>query len=173
MSVIPILQYPNPRLWKKAKIVTEKEIKDSLFQKMIDDMLETLYATPNCAGLAATQLDIADPYQVTVIDVSDSKAKSYCLINPEIIYQEGSVTEWEACMSVFPETIHAQRARAKKIKARALDREGNLQEIEAEGLLAKCIQHEIDHLNGHLYIDQLSPLKRQMVLKRLKKLLDE
>lgn len=171
MSVLAILQYPDPRLAKKAKTVTN--VSDPSLQKTIDDMFETLYATENCAGLAATQLDIADPYRVTVIDVSMDKNQPYCLINPEIIESEGEAIEWEACMSVFPGEIHAQRKRAARVKAKALDRTGKEITLEAEGILAKCIQHEIDHLNGKLYIDGLSPLKRQMLDKRIKKLLRE
>lgn len=168
MALLSILQYPDPRLKKKAKTVVN--FKDPKLQKTIDDMFQTMYETVNCAGLASTQLDIADPYRVTVIDVSMEKNEPYCLINPEIISSEGEVTEWEACMSVSPSEIHAQRTRAAKIKARAFDREGNKMEITAEGILAKCIQHEVDHLNGKLYIDGLSPLKRQLIDKRIKKL---
>lgn len=169
MTKIAILEYPNPRLHKKAKTVTNFD--DPALQKTIDDMFETLYDTDNCAGLAATQLDIADPYRITVIDVSMEKNQPYCLINPEIMSLEGEKTEWEACMSVYPGEIHAQRTRAAKIKAKAWDRHGQIMEIEAEGILAKCIQHEIDHLNGKLYIDGLSPLKKQIVEKRINKLL--
>lgn len=168
MAMIEILQYPDKRLSKIAKTVTN--VNDPELQKTISDMFETLYNTPNCAGLAATQLDIADPYRVTVIDVTDSKSKPLCLINPEIIAHEGEVTQWEACMSVFPESVHAQVTRSQKITARALDREGNVIEIQADGILAKCIQHEIDHLNGKLYLHHLSHLKQQMIDKKIAKL---
>jgi peptide deformylase len=167
MAMIEILQYPDPRLRKKAKTVVD--VKDAKLQKIIDDMFETLYKTPNCAGLAATQLAIADPYRVTVIDVSPDKNQPLCLINPEIIAAEGEVVQLEGCMSVYPDEIHGQVTRAEKIKARALDREGKPLEIEATELLAKCIQHEIDHLNGKLYIDHLSPLKKQMIDKKIAK----
>lgn len=168
MSVISILQYPDPRLRKKAKTVVD--FKDKHLQKTIDDMFETLYHTENCAGLAATQLDIADPYRVTVIDVSMEKNQPLCLINAEVVSHEGEITQWEGCMSVSPDDVHGKVTRPSKIKARAFDRHGKIIEIEAEGLLAKCIQHEIDHLNGGLYIDRLSPLKRLLVDNKINKL---
>lgn len=168
MTIIAILQYPDKRLGTRAKTVSN--VQDPQIQKTIDDMFETLYNTPNCAGLAATQLDIADPYRITVIDVSENKKEPLCLINPEIISGDEEVTQWEACMSVYPDTIHGQVTRPSKIVARALDREGKSMEIKAEGLLAKCIQHEIDHLNGRLYLSHLSPLKQQMIDKKVAKL---
>lgn len=168
MAILAILQYPNKRLHKKAKVV--KDFNDPKLQKVIDDMFETLYNTANCAGLAATQLDIADPYQITVIDVSNDKSEPLCLINPEIIASEGEVTQWEACMSVSPGDVYSQVSRAAKVRARAFDRKGKVIEIDAEGLLAKCIQHEIDHLHGKLYIQHLSLLKRQVIDKRIMKL---
>ena len=165
MSMLEILQYPDPRLRKKAKMVTN--VNDPQLQKTIDDMFETLYNTANCAGLASTQLAIADPYRVTVIDVSEEKNQPLCLINPEILSSEDEIIQWEGCMSVTPDEIHGQVKRANKVKARALDREGNILEIEATGILAKCIQHEIDHLNGKLYIEHLSLLKRHLLIKKL------
>ena len=169
MAIIAILQYPDKRLAKKAKTV--ENVKDPQLQKTIDDMFETLYNTPNCAGLAATQLDIKDPYRITVIDVSIDKMEPLCLINPEIIAREGENTQWEGCMSVYPDEIHGQVSRAAQVTARALNRKGEVIEITAEGLLAKCIQHEIDHLNGKLYIEHLSPLKRQLIDKKVAKML--
>lgn len=168
MAMLGILQYPDKRLNKKAKTVTN--VRDDELQKTIDDMFETLYNTANCAGLAATQLDIKDPYRVTVIDVSADKTEPLCLINPEILEIEGENLQWEACMSVSPEEIHGKVTRATKVKVRALNREGEEIEIEAEGLLAKCIQHEVDHLSGKLYIEHLSLLKRQLIDKKIAKL---
>jgi peptide deformylase len=168
MTIIAILQYPDPRLRTKAKTVTD--FADKKLQKTIDDMFTTLYRTENCAGLAATQLDIADPYRITVIDVSMEKNQPLCLVNPEIVSTEGEITQWEGCMSVYPDDVHGKVTRPSKVKARAHDRHGKLIEIEAEGLLAKCIQHEIDHLNGGLYIDHLSALKRHLVDNKINKL---
>ncbi len=171
MAIIPILQYPDPRLQTKTKPV--KNVNDPRLQKIIDDMFETLYATENCAGLAATQLAIKNPPRVTVIDVSVDKTEPLCLINPEIISAEGEVQKPEGCMSVYPDEIHAELKRAAKVKARALDRTGKVIEIEATGVLAKCIQHEIDHLNGMVYIDRLSRLKRQLIDKKIKKVIKD
>lgn len=168
MAMLRILEYPDPRLRTRAKKVTD--VKNPVLQQNIQDMFETLYNTPNCAGLAATQLDIKDPYFVTVIDVSIDKSQPLCLINAEIISANGSVTESEGCMSVYPDDIHAEIIRAEKIVARALNREGETIEMEADGLLAKCIQHEIDHLQGKLYIDHLSALKRERVDKKVAKI---
>lgn len=169
MAMLEILQHPDPRLRKKAKTVTNS--KDPVLQKTIDDMIETLYNTANCAGLAATQLAIADPYRVTVIDVSEEKNHLRVLINPEVLATEGeALLQWEGCMSVWPEEIHGKVLRPEKVKARYFDREGNVHEIEADELLAKCIQHEIDHLNGKLYIDLLSPLKKQLVERKITKI---
>lgn len=169
MAILRILDYPDPRLRTKTKPVTK--IDDPDLQKIIDDMFETLYHTPNCAGLAATQLDIKIPPRVTVIDVSREKNQPLCLINAEIIATEEVITQGEACMSVYPDEIHGEITRAKNIRVRALDRHGKTIELEATDLLAKCIQHEIDHLNGMLYIDRLSTLKRQFVDKKVKKIM--
>lgn len=169
MPMIDILQYPDPRLRTKAKTVTN--FNDPMLQNTIDDMIETLYNTANCAGLAATQLDIADPYRVTVIDVSEQKNELYVLINPEVLATEGELErQWEGCMSVWPEEIHDKVLRPTKIKARYYDRTGKIHEIEATDMLAKCISHECDHLNGKLYIDLLSPLKRQLIDRKIAKI---
>jgi peptide deformylase len=166
--MLAILQYPHPALNKKAKTVTADDL--ARLQPVIDDMIETLYHTDNCAGLAATQLAITDPYRITVIDVSAEKNQLLVLLNPEVLALEEMESQWEACMSVLPGAIHGQVMRAKKITYRAQDRHGKIIEAEAEGLLAKCIQHETDHLNGKLYIDHLSPLKRAMIDKKIAKL---
>jgi peptide deformylase len=168
MARYEILQYPDQRLRAKAKTVSN--VKDPAIQKVIDNMFETLYTTENCAGLAATQLSIEDPHRITVIDVSEMKNHPMCLVNPEIIERSGEITEFEACMSVWPEEIHDRVTRATHIKFRALDRDGNVIEDEVTGILAKCIQHEVDHLNGKLYIDHLSALKRERIDKKIHKL---
>lgn len=169
MAMIEILQYPDPRLRIKARIVTD--FNDPELQKIIDDMFETLYNTENCAGLAATQLAIPNPPRVTVIDVSSEHNQPLCLINPEILAREGEVALPEGCMSVHPDHVHETVRRAPRIKAKAYDRHGKEFTFEAEGLLAKCVQHEIDHLNGKLYIDHLSTLKRHLVETKIKKIL--
>lgn len=169
MAIIAILQYPDPRL--RTKTTSVKDVNDPRLQQIIDDMFETLYATENCAGLASTQLDIINPPRVTVIDVSVDKSQPLCLINPEIISATDEVQKPEGCMSVYPDEIHAELRRAGRVTARALDRTGKVIEIEATEILAKCIQHEIDHLNGMVYIDRLSRLKRQLIDKKIKKVI--
>ncbi len=165
MTILNILQYPNPRLKTKAERVTE--FNDAL-QKIIDDMFETHYNTENCAALAATQLDIKSPPHVTVIDFSPEKNQPLCLVNAEIIESHGTLSEAEGCMSIAG--VYEAVNRATKIKVRAQDRYGKPLEFEAEDFMAKCIQHELDHLNGTIFIDRLSPLKRQRVDKKFSKL---
>jgi len=166
MAIVKILQYPNKRLRQKAKRV---ETFNAELQQIVDDMFETHYAAHNCAALAATQLDFKHPKHITVIDFSENKNQPLCLINGEIIQREGSVTESEGCMSVGGNTFE-KVTRAEKIRVRAQDRNGKVIEFDAEGFMAKCIQHELDHLNGKLFIDHLSLLKRQRIDKRLHKL---
>jgi peptide deformylase len=165
MTILKILQYPNPRLNQKANPVI---VFDDNLQKIIDDMFETHYNTENCAALAATQLDIENPPHVTVIDFSPEKNQPLCLVNGKIIATEGQMLEKEACMSIAD--IYEKVARAYKIKVQAQDRHGNPLEFEAEGFMAKCIQHELDHLNGKIFIDRLSTLKRERVDKKFAKL---
>lgn len=165
MTLLTILQYPDPRLKRKAKRV---EIIDEKIQSIIDDMFETHYAAENCAALAATQLDLTDPPHITVIDFSKEKNQPLCLINGEIIEREGEVFEGEACMSVAG--IYEPVKRSAKVKVRALDREGNAIELEADGFMAKALQHELDHLNGMIFLDRLSPFKRERVEKKFSKL---
>lgn len=167
MTILKILEYPDRRLKTVAKKV---EKIDAHIQKIIDDMFETHYNTENCAALAATQLDIQDPPAITVIDFSPAKDQPLCLINPEIIERSGEHEEIEGCMSVFPQQIHEKVKRAAKIKVRALDREGKQLEFEAEDFMAKCIQHELDHLNGKIYLDHLSRLKRTLTEEKIKKI---
>lgn len=167
MAIISILQYPDSRLKKRGKLV---EKVDDQVKKVIDDMFETHYNSENCAALAATQLNFEDPLSITVIDFSEEKNQPLCLINPEIIERKGEQYEMEGCMSVYPEHIHEKVKRADWVKVRALDREGKPFEMEAEGFMAKCLQHEIDHLNGIIYLDRLSDLKRNRIIKKMKKI---
>ncbi len=164
MTKLNILQYPNTRLNIKAERVTEF---DAELQKIIDNMFETHYGTENCAALAATQLDMQHPKHITVIDFSAEKNQPLCLVNAEIIHAEGTMIEGEACMSIAG--VYEKVQRASKIKVRAQDRFGKPLELEAEGFMAKCIQHELDHLNGVIFIDRLSRLKRERVDKKFAK----
>tara|TARA_E500000178_G_C17006787_1_gene748487 strand:- start:1102 stop:1611 length:510 start_codon:yes stop_codon:yes gene_type:complete len=164
MAILEIIQYPNPILSTKTKPV--KSFDDHL-QKIIDDMFETHYAQKGCAALAANQLGI--PYQITVIDFSDERDQPLCLINPEIIETHGETNTHEGCMSLLDVGYHRVK-RAEKIKVKALDRHGKEIIIDADGFLAKCIQHEIDHLNGMVYIDRLGAVKRKLVVTKVNKL---
>jgi peptide deformylase len=161
MALLEILKYPDPRLRTVAKPVAE--VTDELRQ-LIDDMLETMYAAPGI-GLAATQVDVHE--RLLVIDITEDKTKPLCLINPEILEQSGSFENDEGCLSV-PE-VYESVERAEQIRVKALDRNGQEFELEAEGLLSVCIQHEIDHLEGKLFVDYLSQLKRSRLKKKLSK----
>lgn len=166
MTILRILQYPDPRLRTKGELVTKVE--DPAVQKMIKDMFETHYNAENCAALAATQLDIPKPKHITVIDFSSEKNQPLCLINGEILRSEGELVEEEACMSVAG--LCEKVKRATKIWVRALDQKGKQLEFTAEGFMAKCIQHELDHLSGKLYLDRLSPLRRSRIDQKFVKL---
>jgi len=168
MSILQILQYPDLRLRRKSHKVTD--VKSSRIKKIIKDMLETLANTGNCAALAATQLDIEQPPSIIVINSMDDDDGVLCLINPQIIAQEGHDVAEEGCMSVFQGDIYANVKRATKITVKTLDVHGKQVEFTEEGYLARCIQHEYDHLNGILYIDHLSKLKRAFLEKKMKKL---
>lgn len=165
MAILEILQYPDPRL--RTKGLPVENVKDPEIQKIIDDMLETLHNTEHCAGLSATQLNMPNPRRITVIDQSAENKQPFCLINPVITHTEGTSTYTEGCMSVWPNQICAKVTRPDKITFTTLDREGNNLEIAAEGFFARCVQHEIDHLNGILYIDHLSSLKRGIINKKV------
>jgi peptide deformylase len=161
MARLPILTFPNPRLRNKAKPVPEVDAK---VRRLVDDMFETMYAAPGI-GLAAIQVDVQ--LRVIVIDVSDRHDSPLCLINPEIMERTGEEQMEEGCLSVpgFFEPV----TRAERVRVRALDREGQPFELDADGLLAVCIQHEIDHLDGKLFVDYISALKRQRIRQRLEK----
>jgi len=161
MAILDILHFPDPRLRNRAKAVSTV---DETIGRLIDDMLETMYQAPGI-GLAATQVNVAK--RVVVIDISEEKDQPLCLINPEILEKEGVEQMEEGCLSV--PGIYELVTRANQIRVRALDRDGKPFEMKAEGLLAVCIQHELDHLEGKLFVDYLSSLKRQRIRKRLEK----
>ncbi|MBA3563037.1 MAG: peptide deformylase [Gammaproteobacteria bacterium] len=161
MAILNILEYPDPRLRKRAEPV---ERVDDAIRRLVGDMLETMYAAPGI-GLAATQVDVHQ--RVLVADVSPDRNTPVALINPEILERDGSEITEEGCLSV--PGVFDKVERANHIRARALDLRGQAIEIEAEGLLAVCIQHEIDHLDGKLFVDYLSELKRQRIRKRVEK----
>ncbi|HEY3488084.1 MAG TPA: peptide deformylase [Gammaproteobacteria bacterium] len=161
MAILDILHFPDERLRQVCRPV---EIFDVGLQTLIDDMFETMYAAPGI-GLAAIQVNVHK--RVLVADISEDRSGAICLINPEIIGAEGIEEMDEGCLSVpgFFETVR----RAERIRVKALDRKGESIQLEADGLLAVCIQHEIDHLNGKLFVDYISPLKRGRIRKKLEK----
>lgn len=161
MAILDILHFPDPRLRNKAKPVAQ--VDDSI-RRLVDDMLETMYQAPGI-GLAATQVNVAK--RVVVIDLTEEKNEPLCLINPEILEKDGIEQMEEGCLSV--PGIFEPVSRASHIRIRALDREGAPFEMEADDLLAVCIQHELDHLEGKLFVDYLSSLKRQRIRKKLEK----
>ncbi len=161
MARLPIIEFPDPRLRTVARPV--KEV-DTRIRRLIDDMFETMYEAPGI-GLAATQVDVHE--QLLVLDVSEDKSYPMVFINPEITESEGSQVYQEGCLSV--PGIYADVKRAERILVKALDRDGQSFEVSADGLLAVCIQHEMDHLAGKVFVDYLSPLKRELVRKKLAK----
>jgi peptide deformylase len=162
LSVLTILEFPDERLRKKA---VEVQVVDGKIKKLVEDMLETMYQAKG-VGLAATQVNIHQ--RIVVIDVSEEKDKPLCLINPEIVAKDGIEESEEGCLSVpgFFEKIK----RAERIKVKALNKEGQPFEFEADDLLAVCVQHELDHLEGKLFVDYISSLKRQRIKKKLEKI---
>ncbi len=161
MAKLTILEFPDPRL--RTKAVTVQTVDDGL-RALIDDMFETMYAAPGI-GLAATQVDVHR--RLLVADVSSDKTDPHVLINPEIIGKEGTTVSEEGCLSV--PGYYAEVQRAERIRVRFTNRDGDETEMEADGLLAICIQHEMDHLDGKLFVDYLSEAKRQRLRKRLAK----
>lgn len=161
MAQLTILHYPDPRLRRKAEPVARITPEIS---KLIDDMAETMYAAPGI-GLAAVQVNEAK--RVVVIDISETRDQLQVFINPEILSHEGSQTLEEGCLSV--PGIFEEVTRPARVRVRALDRDGKPFEIEAQGLLATCIQHEIDHLDGKVFVDHLSRLKQSRIRKKLEK----
>jgi peptide deformylase len=167
MTLLSILQYPDLRLRNKAKVVTNPRSPE--IQKIISDMLETLAQAESCAALAANQLDIQNPPAITVINPILDNEETLCLINPAIVEKSGESIEEEGCMSVCPNKISAKVPRANQVTVKALNRDGKPIELKAEGFFARVLQHEIDHLNGILYVDYLSPLKRHRIEKKILK----
>jgi len=161
MAVLKVLHYPDDRLRTIAKPVAEVTPE---IQKLVSDMLETMY-DENGIGLAATQVDVH--LRVVVIDLSEEGNNPLVLINPEIIAHDGETSYEEGCLSV-PQN-YASISRAKNVTVKAQDKDGNWFELSADGLLAICLQHELDHLIGKLFIDYLSPLKRERIRKKLEK----
>ena len=161
MALLQILEFPDPRLRNRAQPVTHV---DAALRTLIDDMFETMYAAPGI-GLAATQVNVAK--RVLVIDLSEKRDQPLALINPEILERSGIEETEEGCLSV--PGYFDKVTRAEKIRVRALDRDGKQIEFDADGLLAVCIQHEIDHLDGKLFVDYLSELKRTRIRKKLEK----
>ncbi len=161
MARLEILKFPDDRLRTKARSV---DVVDDSIRQLVDDMLETMYEAPGI-GLAATQVNVHK--RIVVIDVSEEKDQPLCLINPQIIEKEGEEEREEGCLSVpgIYEAVH----RADSVKVRALNKEGEQFELEADDLLAVCIQHELDHLQGKLFVDYLSALKRNRIKKKLEK----
>ena len=162
MAVLEILEFPDPRLRTEARPVSA--VTDAT-RTLIDDMFETMYAAPGI-GLAATQVNVHQ--RVLVIDLSEDQSEPRIFINPEVTVLDPDLSEYdEGCLSVpgYYETVN----RPRKIEVRALDRQGEIFTEVLDGLLATCLQHEIDHLNGKLFVDYLSPLKRQRIRKKLEK----
>ncbi|NOZ52136.1 MAG: peptide deformylase [Gammaproteobacteria bacterium] len=162
MTILNILHYPDPRLRKKALPVSQV---DETVKRLVEDMFETMYQAPGI-GLAATQADIQK--RIIVIDISEHKNEPLCFINPEIIRRDGVEEMEEGCLSV--PGIYERVERAEQVIVRALDREGESFDMQVSGLLSACIQHEMDHLEGKLFVDYLSELKRQRIRKKMDKL---
>ena len=161
MALLPILRYPDPRLTRKAAPVA---IVDAAIRKLAADMAETMYAAPG-VGLAATQVDVHK--RVIVIDVSEDKNDLRVFINPEILSREGECEGEEGCLSV--PGIYDTVRRAAKVRVRALGLDGQPFELEADGLLGVCVQHEVDHLEGKVFVEYLSRLKQARIKAKLAK----
>ena len=161
MAIRTILEFPDPRLRTRAQPVTRF---DAELHRVIDDMLETMYAAPGI-GLAATQIDVHQ--RLVVIDISADRSDPLILINPEILTREGEIATEEGCLSV--PGYYDEVKRASKIRVRAQDRDGNPFERDCEEILAVCVQHEMDHIDGKLFVDYISSLKRERVRKKLEK----
>jgi peptide deformylase len=162
MAIREILTFPDPRLRTKAHVVTDFNTE---LATLIDDMFETMYHDRGI-GLAATQINVHQ--RVITMDLQENNSKTpLYLINPELIHTEGESLHEEGCLSV-PD-VYAQIKRYSKVRVKSFDKQGQVSEFDAEDLLAICIQHEIDHLNGKLFIDHLSNIKRERVIRLLKK----
>jgi peptide deformylase len=163
LPLLEIREYPDPVLRRKALSV--ETIDDSL-QRLIDDMIDTMYAAPGI-GLAAPQVGVLRRFIIVDVSAGETSSPLYVLINPEIVSREGEQVGEEGCLSL-PE-LNSDVARAARVTVRALDRTGAPVAIEAEDLLARCLQHEIDHLDGVLFMDKISPLKRELYKRKVRK----
>jgi peptide deformylase len=161
MAIMPILRYPDPRLHKVAARV---ERVDERIRKLIKDMAETMYDAPG-VGLAATQVDVHK--RIIVIDISEARNELHVLINPEILEASGEADCEEGCLSV--PGVYEKVRRAQRVRLRSLNAEGEEYTLEADGLLAVCIQHEMDHLEGKVFVEYLSRLKQSRILAKLRK----
>ncbi len=161
MAILPILRYPDPRLYKLAAKVSRV---DSEIRKLIKDMAQTMHAAPGI-GLAATQVDVHK--RVIVIDISETRDQLRVFVNPEILVASGEAQCEEGCLSV--PGIYEKVRRAERVTGRALDADGRQFAFKADGLLAVCVQHEMDHLDGKVFVDYLSRLKRQRIIAKLNK----
>jgi peptide deformylase len=161
MALLKILEFPDPRLRTRATPVTQF---DAAFSQLVDDMFETMYAAPGI-GLAASQVDVHQ--RLIVIDVTKERSEPLVFANPEILSREGVALMEEGCLSV--PNIFDEVRRAERVRARFQDRSGAVQERDFDGILAVCLQHEMDHLEGKLFVDYLSDLKRERIRKRLEK----
>lgn len=164
MALLTILEFPDPRLRTQAAPVDPARIAEPGFQALLDDMFQTMYEEPGI-GLAASQVDVHQRFMV--IDVSEDKNRPLVFINPEITARSGEQVYQEGCLSV--PGIFADVTRSNEITVKALDRNGQPFELTTDGLLSVCVQHEMDHLVGKLFVDYLSPLRREMVRKKLAK----
>lgn len=164
MALLEILQFPDPRLRIKAAPVAKSDV-NAAFRKQVEDMYETMYKA-NGVGLAATQVNIH--VQLFTMDISQERDDPMCVLNPEIIHKEGIQYESEGCLSVME--AYDKVERALKVRMRGVDLDFKPIELEVEGLMATCIQHELDHLNGILFIDHLSKLKQDRIRKKIEKL---
>ena len=164
MAQLPILEFPDPRLRTRAVAVDPAQVAEPAFQQLFDDMFETMYEAPGI-GLAASQVDVHQRFMV--IDVTEDKSRPLVFVNPSITARQGEQVYQEGCLSV--PGIYADVTRSDVITVEALDRNAQPFTLEVDGVLAVCIQHEMDHLEGKLFVDYLSPLKREMVRKKLAK----
>ncbi|MDP1606379.1 MAG: peptide deformylase [Rhodocyclaceae bacterium] len=161
MALLPILRYPDPRLHTRAKPVAHV---NAGIRKLVADMAETMYAAPGI-GLAATQVNVHQ--RLLVLDISEDKSQLQIFINPEILSKEGECEGEEGCLSV--PGIYETVKRSERVRVRAQDRDGHPFEIDAAGLLAVCLQHEIDHLDGKVFVEYLSRLKQSRIQAKLAK----
>ena len=161
MSLLDILYFPDAQLRRTAEAVSNV---DGQVVKLVDQMLETMYEAPGI-GLAATQVNVHQ--RIVVIDVSENNDTPLTFINPQILHSDGQAEMQEGCLSI--PGVYENVKRPSDVRIAAIDREGNPFEMDADGLLAVCIQHEVDHLNGKLFVDYLSPLKRNRIRKRMEK----